>query len=165
MSETTVPPYPACPFRDRTEGRWHLIRILPLSEEPPTRDPFEPGDPDHGFWLAYTALADWVHKPLKGVWQTFCELSMGEDPRALFASVLFHPETPFGLGFKWDWVHPRHNVRGRRWQMHVVFRGQCFVRTDDGALYKTDDRFDWWFTDPEFCARMRREVRETGWGE
>ena len=160
MSRKILAPIPPCPFRDRAEGRWHLVRVLPT--EPPTRDPVHITDPVHGWWAAYEALDGWSQKPLKGVWRRWCERPLDDDPLELLIDVLWHPETPFGIGWKPDWMHPAHAIGKRRIQMYVTWRGKFFIRTDSGVLHSTHERINWWPSPHDLEAAVRQALAEEG---
>lgn len=153
----TLPP---CPFDYDVPnlGRAHLLRVDPV--EPVTADPMNPGEPDQAIWLAQVALGNRTHKTLRSVWRTFCELAVEDHPAVLLMWCLWHPQTPFALAYKPDWVHPLYNYNGSRCQMHVLYRGYSYVRTEDGVLHPVGTDFNEYWPTPEEMGRMWRAANE-----
>ena len=149
------------PFELPELGRAYIVRVSPV--EPYAPDLERPWEPDEAFWLLYGALDGKARKPLSAVMR-YCKRWGTTHPALMVAWALWHPDTPFGIGYQPQGWHPIYRQMGLH--MLVNFRGRLYTRDQRGVL--TDTGHDLWHPDPQFfrCVVAQvireREDRE-GW--
>lgn len=143
------------PFECPSLGKAFVLLLDPV--EPVTQDLERWWEPDEALWLFYGALDGRTRAPLRRVFN-YCRDFSDLPPVVSVLWALWHPQTPFGVGYRLAHVPGWSDV-----VMYVLWRGQWYMRDRQGVLTPMDQTFqlqptprEWW----EVIGQVLTERRE-----
>ncbi len=122
----------ALPFESPGVGKAYVLQVDPV--EPFTEDAERWWEPDEALWLFAGALDGANCAPYRQVWN-YCRRWSESPPVLMVAWALWHPQTPYAMGYR-----PPHRQPGSDVDMFVNWRGRMYTRNRQGVLTVTGER-------------------------